>query len=379
MLQTQQNMTSSCEPKASNCAIGAFILLCMPFLEQLARVATAATTPLLPDDYLQYVNPLWSTREPRGRIDAVLPETADSATLWIRPGFGLGPHVPGQYVRVGVDVDGVRHWRTYSITSAPGRTDRRFSICVKAIEDGLVSTHLVRRTRPGTIVRLAPPAGEFVLPRPRPARILFVTAGSGVTPVMGMLRAHRDLTDVAHVHLAPAADAVIFGAELRRRAHQDAGYTLHEHHDDRDGRFDVAALDALVPDWRERETWACGPAPLLDALTERFAAAGAEDRLHVERFRPVVAAGATGAGGTVTFAASGRTVQADGATPLLVAGEEAGALLPSGCRMGICHTCVGRLCSGAVVDLRTGELHDTEDELVRTCVSAPAGDVVIDL
>src|SRR3954452_25333756 len=111
----------------------------MNLLERTVWAATAVTTPLLPADYLQSVTPLWSTREPRGRVEAVLPETRDSATLWIRPGLGWAPHVPGQYVRVGVDIDGVRHWRTYSITSEPDRRDGRFSICVKAIPDGFVS------------------------------------------------------------------------------------------------------------------------------------------------------------------------------------------------------------------------------------------------
>jgi ferredoxin-NADP reductase len=353
----------------------------MTVLDRTLRAAGWLTTPLLPDDYLSHLNPLWSTREPRGRVGAVLPETADSATLWIRPGLGWGAHVAGQYVRVGVDIDGVRHWRTYSLTSVPGRGDGRFSICVKATPDGFVSQHLVHATRPGTIVRLAPPAGEFVLPRPTPDRVLFVTAGSGVTPVMGMLRAlvaAGTLPDVRHVHLAPSRDDVIFGAELRRLAHQHPAYVLHEHHDDAAGLFDAARLDDLVPDWRERQTWACGPAGLLDALDARFTDAGVPEHLHVERFRPVVAA-VEGDGGTVTFTVSGRTAEADGATPILVAGEEAGALLPNGCRMGICHTCVGRLRSGAVRDMRTGELHDTEGELVRTCVSAAAGPVEIDL
>jgi ferredoxin-NADP reductase len=341
------------------------------------------TTPLLPEDYLAYCNPLWSLREPRGRVDAVLPETADSATLWIRTPPGWPAHSPGQYVRIGVDVRGVRHWRTYSLTSPAGRGDGRIAITVKVMADGLVSTQLVRRTRPGTIVRLAPPTGDYVLPDPLPERLLFVTAGSGVTPVMGMLRdlvARDALPDTVLLHLAPTRDAVIFGAELRRLAHKLPALCLHEHHDDAHGRFDVAALDGLVPDLRERDAWACGPEGLLDALGAHLDEAGIGDRLHVERFRPVVAApGATGGGGRVTFVASGKVVDADGSTPLLVAGEQAGVLMPSGCRMGICHTCVGRLRSGALRDLRTGEVHDTAGELVQTCLSAPAGPVEIDL
>ena len=346
-------------------------------------VAAALTTPLLPEGYLAYVNPLWARRQPRGRIDAVMPETPDAVTLWLRPGAGFPRHVPGQYVRVGVDVDGVRHWRTYSVASTPGRRDGRIAITVKAVPGGLVSEHLVRRARRGEYLRLAPPAGDFVLPAAIPAKLLFVTGGSGITPVMGFLRALRaagPLPDVAHVHLAPSRNDVIFGAELRRLARAHGSFALREHHDDVEGFFDVVALDALVPDWRARETWACGPPGLLDALSGRYEREHALERLHVERFNPVVAAeGIGGEGGRVRFAASGCEIDADGTTPLLVAGERAGALLPHGCRMGICHTCVGALRSGAVRDLRTGELHDIPGEAVRTCVSAAVGPVEIDL
>jgi ferredoxin-NADP reductase len=292
--------------------------------------------------------------------------------------------VPGQYVRVGVDVDGVRHWRTYSLTSAPRRRDGRIAITVKRIPGGLVSEHLVRHARRGMLLRLAPPAGEFVLPEILDHPLLFVTAGSGITPVMAMLRAlaHSPggLPDAVHVHVAPSAEDTIFGADLRALASGAHRYALHEHHDDEDGRWDVSQLDRRVPDWRERMTWACGPAGLLDALTARFERVGVAQRLHLERFRPVIAAaGVGGAGGRVRFLASGKAIESDGTTPLLTAGEQAGALLPHGCRMGICNSCVGRLRSGAVRDLRTGDVQQAEDQLVRTCVSAAAGPVDIDL
>jgi hypothetical protein len=111
-------------------------------------MATCLTTPLVPDDYLGYVRPLWC---PRGRVEAVVPETADSATLWIRPGLGWGPHRPGQYVRVGVDVDGIRHWRTYSLTSVPGRRDGRIAITVKVVPGGVVSTYWRGRRHAGRL------------------------------------------------------------------------------------------------------------------------------------------------------------------------------------------------------------------------------------
>jgi stearoyl-CoA 9-desaturase NADPH oxidoreductase len=333
----------------------------------LATLVRTLTTPLLPDDYLAYVNPLWSTREPRGVVAAVLPETGDAATLWISVPSAWPAHAAGQYVRVGVDIDGVRHWRTYSLT---GGRRGRIAITVKAMPDGFVSRKLVFGAPPGTVVRLAPPTGEFVLPDPLPQRLLFVTAGSGITPVMAMLRhlaaRFAGMPDVLHVHLAPSQADVIFGDELRRLARRHERYVLREHHDDVDGLFDVTALPA------DRAALACGPAGLLDALDAHL------PDLTVERFRPVVAAVA-GEGGTATFTASRKTVRADGATPLLVAGEQAGALLPSGCRMGICHSCVGRLTAGAVRDLRTGDVIPAEDQMVRACVTAAAGPCEIDL
>jgi len=100
----------------------------------------------------------------------------------------------------------------------------------------------------------------------------------------------------------------------------------------------------------------------------------------MERFQPVIGGDAVaGEGGSVRFLSSGVETECDGGTPILVAGEEAGAELPFGCRMGICHTCIGRLCSGEVRDLRTGEVYGQEGEMVRTCVNAPEGDVAIAL
>ena len=101
----------------------------------------------------------------RGRILEVVPETTTSASLVIKPGRDWAGHVPGQYVRVGVDVDGVRLWRTYSLTHGP-RPDGCISITVKAIPDGVVSGYLVHRSRPGQMLQLDQAQGDFVLPSP---------------------------------------------------------------------------------------------------------------------------------------------------------------------------------------------------------------------
>ncbi|NUV73257.1 ferredoxin reductase [Streptomyces fungicidicus] len=328
------------------------------------------TTPLLPSDYLDLVSPLRAGADLRGRIEAVRPETRDAATVVIRPGRGWRGHTAGQYVRIGVDVDGVRLWRAYSITSPTDRQDGCVTITVKAILDGKVSNHLVRRAKPGTLIQLDQATGDFVLPQAKPAKVLFLTAGSGITPVMGMLR-DTAFDDAVMIHCAPQPQDVIFRSELHGLA--AAGkLRLIEVHTATDGILDIARLDELVPDWAERETWACGPTGLLDAADEHWSRHGVQERLHTERFRPgtVVA----GDGGEVTFSATGKTVDADGATPLLDIGEEAGVLMPSGCRMGICFGCVTPLRAGSVRDLRTGEITPAEPGvLIQTCVSAAAG------
>lgn len=362
----------------------------------LRTLLDAAVTPLSVDDLLDHFAPLrpGAASGLQGRIVAVESETADAATIVIKPGRDWDGHIPGQYVRVGVDVDGVRLWRTYSLTHGP-RRDGRISITVKAIPGGAVSQHLVRTARPGQMLQLAQAEGDFVLTPPKAGRrqkLLLITAGSGITPVIGMLRnlysrnegEARAAYDIVLVHSAMAKDEVIFGAELR--AHAEAGrLRLIERHTDTDGLLTMADLEAEVPDLAERTAYACGPAGLLDTLEAFY-----DERrltLHTERFRPAVIAGdASSSGGTVTFTGpSGATVEADGSTPILDAAESAGVLMPSGCRMGICMGCVLPMKSGVVRDLRNGELTvavpgETHPDGVKiqTCISAAAGDCHID-
>ncbi|KGN41459.1 ferredoxin reductase [Knoellia aerolata] len=350
-------------------------------LDGARKVAEAIATPLVPSDYLDLIDPLRAGAELRGRIVSVAHETADAATITIRPGKGWLGHRPGQYIRIGIDIDGVRHWRAYSLTHRADASDGLISITTKAIPDGKVSNHLVRQATPGTLVMLDQATGDFTLPQAVPAKALFLTAGSGITPVIGMLRNHLgELPDVAHVHCAPTEADVIFREELRGYA-AASRLTLHENHDDVAGILDLASLDDLVPDWREREVWVCGPTGLLDAAEAHWAEAGLAELLHVERFRPSIIE--PGEGGSVTFEASGVTVDADGSTPILDAGEAAGVLMPSGCRMGICFGCVVTMRDGAVRDLRSGEItvadESTTGTKIQTCINAVAGRCDIEL
>jgi ferredoxin-NADP reductase len=342
-------------------------------------LAARATTPLLPDDYLKMLNPLWSARELRGLIVDVQPETPDSATVTIKPGWGFsGTYRPGQYVGIGLRIEGRWHWRSYSLTSIPRRDNKNITITVKATPEGFLSTHLVNGVKPGTIVRLATPKGEFALPDPPPTKILFVTAGSGITPVMAMLRtlnSRGHAADIAHIHSAPSADDVIFHDELRELESGHPTYRLHLHLTESQGHFDFGDLANLVADWQQRPAWACGPPALLDTVEGVWKDAGLGEQLHMERFT-IAATDKGGEGGTVSFAISDKTIEIDGATSLLEAGEKVGIQMPFGCRMGICQSCVLPLESGYVRDFRSGTEH-REGDRIQTCISTASGDCTI--
>jgi ferredoxin-NADP reductase len=351
---------------------------------RILKVVSALTTPLLPDDYLEMINPLWSTRELRGKIQRVDMETDDAATITIKPGYAWEGHEPGQYLRIGVDIEGVRYWRAYSLTSDPQREDGCISITIKNVDEGTVSPYLVHKGRPGSIVSLGGVEGDFTLPEELPEKMLFISAGSGITPIMSMLRSleHRgELNDVVLIHSARNEDDVIFGEQLREMERNNDGFKLHAQYTKEAGRLEPARhLDEICPDWQERETFLSGPEGMLDAVEEHYDEHDCCERLRMERFQPKIGGNAEeGKGGTVKFLESDEEVECDGGTPILVAGEEAGLELPYGCREGICHTCVGELRSGQLRDLRSGKVYGNEGENVRVCISAPEGPVEIAL
>lgn len=262
-----------------------------PVRKWLLHAVRRLFTPLEPDHYLEMINPLWSTRELRGRVDRVVPECEDTASIMIRPAYDWPGHKPGQYVRLGVIIDGVYHWRAYSLTSDPDPRDGLVSVTPKLVEGGVVSPYLVRKIAPGDIVRLGEIEGVFTLPDPVPARLLFVSAGSGITPIMSMLRSldHRDLLDdVVVVHTASTPEQVVFSSDLHDLDARHPGVKLEVWISGEKGRITPADLDEICPDWRDRETFVSGPRELLDVLEEHWNEHGDPERFHLERFQPVI-------------------------------------------------------------------------------------------
>lgn len=357
----------------------------------LVRAADLFAWPLRVSHYLELANPLWSSHALRARVVALRDETEDARTVVLRPGRGWRSPRAGQFVTVTVTVAGRRHVRTYSISTAPGGLRDDLAITVKAIPGGVVSQHLAHAVSVGDYVTLGLPQGEFVLPESAPVRPLFLTAGSGITPVMAMLReaaACGTLDDVVHVHWAPRTADVIFAEDLARLAREFAGYRLHvvttREEDAGQGaaarRFSATLLDERCPDWRRRDVWACGPRGLLREIEAHWSAVGLAPRLRVERFQaPLAATPPDAAGGRVCFRRSAVALDADGATPLLRVAEAAGLNPAHGCRMGICHTCTATLVAGAVRDVRDNRFTTEPGAKVQVCVTAAAGGCELDL
>jgi len=356
----------------------------MAQIRALRRVASILTTPLAPEDVIGLFNPLSSSRQLRGVVTKVTRETPESTTIHFRPGRGWNPHAAGQWARIGVEIDGVRQWRSYSLSAAVGHDP---AITVTAI--GFVSTALARNTKVGDILFLDTPQGDFVLPEhPRP--LLMLTAGSGLTPVMSMIRTlvpRRPDADVVLIHSARTREDALFHDELLELADQFPGLTVrHWYTREEGGRrldlSDATDLETLCPDWRDRAAYACGPTDFLDEASELWLRDGDDEthtNLTIERFAPVLLEGSGGEGGLVTFEKSDKEVEVGGDVPLLEAGENCGVVMPSGCRMGICRSCLTPLVAGKVRDLRTGEVHGDEGELIQTCVNAAAGPVHLDI
>lgn len=355
------------------------------YSSRMTRIVTLAkrlTTPLLPDDYLTLFNPLLTFDSYRARFSQVTEEMPGVRTLQLQTVRALPPFTCGQHIRVGIDLNGVRHVRSFSITSAAtGVPSRELTITVKATGEGGVSDHLVHRATVGDIVHLEPPSGEFTLPFELPHHLVMIAAGSGVTPLLSMVRTlaqtgHR--TRVTFVLGARTTQEMIHRSELVALSEDHDWFELILWPSAALGHFDRAALQREVPDWQSAQTYVCGPPGLLTQVDSIWRSHDALDRLHTEQFQTRLAK-INGKGGTISFTKSQRTKAATATTSLLQAGEDADVLMPSGCRAGICHTCVVPLKAGKLRDLRTGELHGEPGDMVQTCVNAAACDVELDV
>jgi len=350
------------------------------------RLLDAFAGPHGVDGYLEQIDPLLVTGECRAEVVAVERGTEESVTLTLRPNRAWEGFRAGQFIQVAVEIDGARHQRCYSPASPEGRR-QELEITVKRHPEGLVSNFLADRAEPGMVLGLAPADGDFRLPRPWPDSILLIGGGSGITPLMAILRTLFEQgydRPVALLHYAPDPARAIYRAELERLAACRPGFRLLRSYTrapgagELDGHFGPHHLPQSEPCFAEAETFACGPPALLDAVRGTWAN-GLERRLHVESFVPpnLAPVGEPGEG-AIRFAGSGIEAPNSGAS-LLEQAEEAGIAAKFGCRMGICHTCTCRKLAGTHQNLITGETSSEPDEEIQLCVSAALGNLTLAL
>ena len=350
------------------------------------RFLEAVATPHGVDSYLEQIDPLLVAGECRAEVVGVERGTEESATLTMRPNRAWRGFRAGQFVEVAVEIDGVCHQRCYSPACVEGRATT-IEITVKRHPEGLVSNFLVDRAEPGMVVGLSAGQGDFQLPEQRPESVFLIGGGSGITPLMAILRtlfAEAYERPVAFLYYAPDAERCIYREELERLAATHPSFRLLRSYTrapgtgELDGHFSPTHLPESDPCFADAETFACGPPALLDAVRGTWAN-GLEHRLHVESFVPpsFVPVGAAGEG-AIRFAGPEVEVANSGAS-LLEQAEAAGLSPAYGCRMGICHTCTCRKRAGTHKNLITGEVSSAPDEEIQLCVSAALGDLIVEL
>ena len=364
----------------------------------------ALTYPHGVDRYVELVRPLLVRREVRAEVAAVRQQTPRSVTLTLRPNENWQGIRAGQFVNVSVEIEGVRETRPYSPAGSVHAADGMLELTVSTHPDGKVSRHLRDHARPGAIVGLSEAQGEFVLPETRPKRVLLISGGSGITPVMAMLRTLCDegLADrstnghaeagrageIGFLNYARSPELALYGAELEELADRHSGLSVARGFTRGgdgalSGRFCREHLKGVLAEQAERTdlaTFVCGPPALIDAVRGVWAQEGLPEPA-VETFTPtpaVLSFDTAEATGTVSFNAGGREAPNSGLV-LLEQAEDAGLTPDHGCRMGICNTCSCRKTKGTVRNVLTGALSSAGEEQIRICVSVPVGDVTLDL
>jgi ferredoxin-NADP reductase len=352
------------------------------FARSPLRLVEALATPHGIDRYLELVNPMLTVREVRGQVTEVRRTTADTVALTIRPTRQWRGFRAGQFVQITVVIDGVRRTRCYSPSCSQLRADGRIELTIKAHPDGLVSQWLHANARVGLVLGLSQADGSFTLPDVRPDHILLVSGGSGITPVLSMLRTLCDeghQGEITFLHYADDRAHVPHRADLEALAAAHGNVRLrfaYTASDDGDltGFFGPEHLETVAPWHADADAFLCGPPGLMRAVREHYKERGLLDRLHVEEFAPELAAVPGDATGTIRFAASGASADNSGAT-LLEQAEAAGLSPEYGCRMGICFSCTQIKTKGCTRNIRTGELDSDPDTEIQLCINVPVGDV----
>ncbi|MEO8000604.1 MAG: ferredoxin reductase [Arenimonas sp.] len=326
------------------------------------------------------INPLWSLMEARARVEKLVDEAPGVKSIWLKPNARFKGFRPGQHVLLELEINGTRHARCFSFSTAPGN-DGLIRITIKQKTDGPVS-NAAHALQVGQIVRLSQAQGEFE-PRSNDSKLLMLSAGSGVTPMMSLLQAtvnEDSKRDVVIVHCGRSDADLIFAKELQVLTSQPSNLRVHLHTTENNHRVDAEIISKLVPDWNERETLLCGPDGFMQTIEKMFADAGRSDSLQSESFgRRAAPIDLDAAEHVITRGDTEQVFTVQAGQNLLDGAEAAGLQPKFGCRRGICRTCQCLKRSGTVTNILTGQVSGPGEELIQLCISTPnsALDIVL--
>lgn len=363
----------------------------MPVRRIAVGFLEAVTAPNDPDGYLEMVDPMWSLRAVRAEVTTVRHLAPDSVTLLLRPNRNWRGFRAGQHVAFTVEIDGAWLTRCYSLAGSAHRHEGLLEFTVAAEPGGVVSAHLNSTVRPGTVVRLSQAQGGFGLPADLPEHLLLISGGSGITPVMSMLRtlcedgfcAADGPGAITFLHYARSPEHVAYRKELATLALAHPGLRVLRSYTraaggELCGRFEPDHLPTVDD---RTAAWVCGPAGLVEAVRAHWQRDGLSAPLQTEQFTAPAPAAPAEDGepyGQVCFARSGLRVANTGAV-LLEQAESVGLRPEFGCRMGICLTCRIHKTAGSVRNRYTGMLCTEPDTPIQICSTVPVGDVTVDL
>jgi stearoyl-CoA 9-desaturase NADPH oxidoreductase len=318
------------------------------------------------------IHPLWSITEVRAKVVAVVDEAPNVKSILLKPNARFKGFKPGQHVMLELEVNGARHARCFSFSDAP-RADGLLRLTIKSKLDGAVSNAALALT-PGKIVRLSQAQGGFS-PRGSTGKLLMISAGSGITPMMSLLQAinNQNFTrDVALIHCSSSETDTIFANELKALSVKFPQFKLHLHHSTLQARLNDQHIKLLVPDWHEREALLCGPDSFMQMIEAMYAEAQLSALLQSESFGRRAAPINPNALQHQISTQNTEQVFTVLAGQSVLDGAEAAGLTPRfGCRRGICRTCQCLKRSGTVKNLLTGQVSGPGEELIQLCISTP--------
>ncbi|MEO6920466.1 MAG: hybrid-cluster NAD(P)-dependent oxidoreductase [Collimonas sp.] len=356
--------------------------------------------------------PLWNSDNEGALVCCqVRAETHDVKSFFFAtPDGSAFAFQPGQFITLELEINGEPVNRCYTISSSPARP-HTISITVKRVPGGPVSNWLHDNLKAGDKVKILRPAGEFTCAAHPAEKYLFLSAGSGITPLMSMSRAHHDLCDdrdIVFIHSARTPDDIIFERELSLIAASQQNFRTRficERPGQRrdwsgpTGMLSLAALKLMAPDFMEREVFVCGPAPYMKAVRNMLDEAGFDRvRYHEESFSFETLQQETGqaiaandaatangepialAGFEINFQKSNRQIVCGPQQHVLEAARNAGVRLASSCAQGMCGTCKVKLISGTVDMQHKGGIRQREIDqgMVLLCCSKPLSNLVVD-